>query len=75
MRSSFVVSEVPAPVTRVAGVSIRLLAPDQALRLRGGRRRFARTEPGNGPANALYRGAGGFTDSVTVQWEFLYDDR
>jgi hypothetical protein len=31
-------------------------------------------DPGIGPANALYRSAGGATESVTVQWEFTYGD-
>jgi ribosomal protein S18 acetylase RimI-like enzyme len=35
---------------------------------------FVLTDPGNGPANALYRGAGGATEGVTVQWEFTYED-
>jgi ribosomal protein S18 acetylase RimI-like enzyme len=35
---------------------------------------FVLTDPGNGPANALYRGAGGATQGVTVQWEFAYED-
>jgi hypothetical protein len=32
------------------------------------------TAPDNGPANALYRSAGGATDTVTVQWQFSYRD-
>jgi len=35
---------------------------------------FVLADPGNGAANALYRGAGGATESVTVQWEFRYED-
>jgi ribosomal protein S18 acetylase RimI-like enzyme len=35
---------------------------------------FVLTDPGNGPANALYRSAGGATESVTVEWEFRYED-
>jgi ribosomal protein S18 acetylase RimI-like enzyme len=43
-------------------------------RERGIRVGFVLTEPGNGPANALYRSAGGATEGVTVQWEFSYED-
>jgi ribosomal protein S18 acetylase RimI-like enzyme len=35
---------------------------------------FVLTEPGNGPANALYRSAGGATAQVAVQWDFSYTD-
>jgi ribosomal protein S18 acetylase RimI-like enzyme len=35
---------------------------------------FVLTEPDNGPANALYRDAGGSTARVTVQWDFSYAD-
>ena len=41
---------------------------------RGIRAGFVFADPGNGPANALYRSAGGATESVTVQWEFRYED-
>ncbi len=41
---------------------------------RGIRTGFVLADPGNGPANALYRSAGGATESVTVQWEFRYED-
>jgi GNAT superfamily N-acetyltransferase len=43
-------------------------------RERGIRAGFVLADPGNGPANALYRSAGGATESVTVQWEFRYED-
>ena len=43
-------------------------------RERGIRAGFVFADPGNGPANALYRSAGGATESVTVQWEFRYED-
>lgn len=43
-------------------------------RERGVRTGFVLTDPGNGPANALFRSAGGATESVTVQWEFRYED-
>jgi ribosomal protein S18 acetylase RimI-like enzyme len=33
---------------------------------------FVLTEPDNGPANALYRSAGGATETVAVQWGFTY---
>ena len=39
---------------------------------RGIRVGFVLADPGNGPANALYRSAGGATETVTVQWEFSY---
>jgi aminoglycoside 3-N-acetyltransferase I len=35
---------------------------------------FVLTGPDNGPANALYRSAGGATSQVTVQWDFTYAD-
>lgn len=35
---------------------------------------FVLTEPDNGPANALYRDAGGASEAVVVQWEFRYAD-
>ena len=35
---------------------------------------FVLTEPDNGPANALYRSAGGATETVAVQWGFTYTD-
>jgi len=35
---------------------------------------FALTEPDNGPANALYRSAGGASDTGIVQWDFSYVD-
>ena len=35
---------------------------------------FVFTEPDNGPANALYRSAGGATETVAVQWGFTYTD-
>jgi aminoglycoside 3-N-acetyltransferase I len=41
---------------------------------RGIRTGFVLTEPDNGPANALYRSAGGATDSVKVEWTFSYRD-
>jgi aminoglycoside 3-N-acetyltransferase I len=43
-------------------------------RERGIRTGFVFTEPDNGPANALYRSAGGATDSVKVEWMFSYAD-
>jgi ribosomal protein S18 acetylase RimI-like enzyme len=46
----------------------------ELARERGIRTGFVLTEPGNGPANALYRSAGGATDSVTVEWTFSYAD-
>jgi len=46
----------------------------ELAREHGIRTGFALTEPDNGPANALYRGAGGATDSVKVEWTFSYGD-
>jgi GNAT superfamily N-acetyltransferase len=43
-------------------------------RERGIRIGFVLADPGNGPANALYRRVGGATEGVTVQWEFEYTD-
>jgi ribosomal protein S18 acetylase RimI-like enzyme len=46
----------------------------ELARARGIRTGFVLTEPDNGPANALYRGAGGATESVKVEWTFSYAD-
>ena len=46
----------------------------ELARERGIRVGFVLTDPGNGPANALYRSAGGATEGVTVEWEFSYED-
>jgi ribosomal protein S18 acetylase RimI-like enzyme len=55
------------------GIASTLLSRLAELaRERGIRTGFVLTEPGNGPANALYRSAGGATDSVTVEWTFEY---
>ena len=35
---------------------------------------FVLTDPGNGPANSLYRTAGGATEKVSVEWTFSYGD-
>ena len=35
---------------------------------------FVLAEPDNGPANALYRDAGGATEKVSVEWTFSYAD-
>jgi aminoglycoside 3-N-acetyltransferase I len=56
----------------IASALLRRLA--ELARERGIRAGFVLTEPDNGPANALYRSAGGATDSVVVQWEFSYTD-
>jgi GNAT superfamily N-acetyltransferase len=57
------------------GIGSALLARlGELARERGIKTGFVLTDPGNGPANALYRSAGGSTESVTVQWEFTYDD-
>ena len=60
---------------RRRGIASALLAQLAELaRERGIRKGFVLTEPGNGPANALYRNAGGATSTVTVQWDFSYAD-
>jgi aminoglycoside 6'-N-acetyltransferase I len=60
---------------RRRGIASALLAQLAELaRERGIRTGFVLTEPDNGPANALYRSAGGATDSVTVEWTFSYTD-
>ena len=60
---------------RRRGIATTLLARLADLaRERGIRVGFVLTDPGNGPANALDRSAGGATESVTVQWEFRYED-
>ena len=46
----------------------------ELARERGIRTGFVLTEPDNGPANALYRSAGGASETVTVQWTFSYTD-
>jgi len=57
------------------GIGSALLARLAELaRERGIRIGFVLSDPGNGPANALYRSAGGATEGVTVEWEFSYED-
>ena len=57
------------------GIGKALLARLADLaRERGIRIGFVLTDPGNGPANALYRSAGGATHKMTVEWEFPYED-
>ena len=57
------------------GIASALLARLAGLaRERGISAGFVLTDPGNGPANALYRSAGGATERVTVQWKFRYED-
>jgi GNAT superfamily N-acetyltransferase len=57
------------------GIGSALLARLAELaRERGIRIGFVLTDPGNGPANALYRRAGGATEGVTLEWEFSYGD-
>ena len=60
---------------RRRGIASALLARlGELARERGIRTGFVLTEPDNGPANALYREAGGATEAVVVQWEFTYTD-
>jgi GNAT superfamily N-acetyltransferase len=35
---------------------------------------FVLTGPDNGPANALYRSAGGATEAMNLLWQFSYED-
>ena len=56
----------------IGTVLLRRLA--RLARERGIPAGFVLTEPDNGAANALYRGAGGATSQVTVQWDFTYTD-
>ena len=60
---------------RRRGIASALLAQLAELaRECGIRTGFVLAEPDNGPANALYRSAGGATDSVKVEWTFSYGD-
>lgn len=60
---------------RRRGIASALLARlAEVARERGIQTGFVLTEPGNGPANALYRSAGGATEAVTVEWTFSYAD-
>jgi ribosomal protein S18 acetylase RimI-like enzyme len=60
---------------RRRGIASALLAQLAELaRERGIPTGFVLTEPDNGPANALYRSAGGATEAVTVEWTFSYTD-
>jgi ribosomal protein S18 acetylase RimI-like enzyme len=60
---------------RRRGIASALLARLAELaRDRGIQTGFVLTEPDNGPANALYRSAGGATEKVTVEWTFSYAD-
>lgn len=60
---------------RRRGIATALLARLAELaRERGIPAGFVLTESDNGAANALYRGAGGATSQVTVQWDFTYTD-
>jgi aminoglycoside 3-N-acetyltransferase I len=73
-RSSLFVYEVDvAEGHRRRGIGTALLARlGELARERGIRAGFVLTEPDNGPANALYRSAGGATQTVTLQWDFSY---
>jgi aminoglycoside 3-N-acetyltransferase I len=60
---------------RRRGIASALLARlGELARERGIPSGFVLTEPDNGPANALYRDAGGATEAVVVQWGFMYAD-
>jgi aminoglycoside 3-N-acetyltransferase I len=71
----FVYEVAVAESHRRRGIASALLVRLAALaRERGIRTGFVLTEPDNGPANALYRRAGGATEAVSVVWEFSYED-
>jgi GNAT superfamily N-acetyltransferase len=75
-RAKLFVYEVDVHEThRRRGIAAALLERLAELaRERGIRVGFVLTDPDNGPANALYRSAGGATESMTVEWEFRYAD-
>jgi ribosomal protein S18 acetylase RimI-like enzyme len=75
-RAKLFVYEVDVAEThRRRGIAAALLGRLAELaRERGIQTGFVLTEPGNGPANALYRSVGGATESVTVEWTFSYAD-
>jgi aminoglycoside 3-N-acetyltransferase I len=75
-RSGLFIYEVDVAEThRRRGIASELLVRlGQLARERGIPAGFVLTEPDNGPANALYRTAGGATSQVTVQWDFTYTD-
>ncbi len=76
VRSKLFVYEVEvAPVHRRRGIAAALLRRLAELAgERGIHEGFVLTQPDNGPANALYRSAGGATEAVNVVWEFRYGD-
>ena len=60
---------------RRRGIASALLARlGELARERGVGAGFVLTEPDNGPANVLYRDAGGASEAVVVRWEFRYAD-
>ena len=60
---------------RRRGIASALLARlGELARERDIRTGFVLTEPDNGPANALYRDAGGAAEAVNVLWAFRYAD-
>ena len=75
-RAKLFVYEVDVAEThRRRGIASALLERlAESARERGIRTGFVLTEPDNGPANALYRGLGGTTESVAVEWTFSYTD-
>jgi aminoglycoside 6'-N-acetyltransferase I len=73
LRQLFVYEVDVAPAYRRRGVARALLDRlAEEARRRGIDRGFVLTEPGNGPANALYRAAGGTVEGTDVVWEFRY---
>jgi aminoglycoside 3-N-acetyltransferase I len=75
-RAKLFVYEVDVAEThRRRGIASALLSRlGELARERGIRTGFVLSEPDNGPANALYREAGGATEAVNVLWTFTYAD-
>ena len=75
-RAELFVYEVDVAEThRRRGIASVLLSRlGELARQRGIRTGFVLSEPDNGPANALYRDAGGATEAVNVLWTFTYPD-
>jgi ribosomal protein S18 acetylase RimI-like enzyme len=75
-RAKLFVYEVDVAEThRGRGIASALLGRLAELaRERGIQTGFVLAEPDNGPANALYRDAGGATEKVSVEWTFSYAD-
>jgi ribosomal protein S18 acetylase RimI-like enzyme len=75
-RAKLFVYEVDVAEThRRRGIGSELLARLAELaRERGIDHGFVLTDTDNGPANSLYRSAGGASNKVVVEWDFSYED-